>query len=180
MFLMGYSASKVPGEILFSDNISAEEYLSGEGYLSEPIEIPQGEHVCKFIAYSNGLNNQWISMSFLFVDEDQRVLLDEDAIVERYSGTGWAEGSSTNYKLVRLRGPRSYRISLFAEAGRWSQVGGDALTNSGQTLQIELRQGVRPAMLWVLGGVLASIYPFLRLLRWSLFSSAKSDWLSED
>ena len=180
MFLMGYSASRVAGEKLFSDTVSPTEYLSGEGYLSEPIAIPQGEHACKFFARSSGLNNQWIDMSFLFVDAEQRVLLDEDTIVERYMGSGWTEGSGTNYKLVRLRGPRSYRINLFAEAGSWSQAGGDVTTRSGHPLYIELRRGVRPARLWLFGGVLACIYPFLRLLRWMLFSSAKADWLTED
>ena len=181
MASMGFWANSKKGELVFKDRVSHEEYLSGPGYLSEPFEIPAGQHACRFDVYSPGINNQWVDMSFLVLDNEEKVLLDEDAIVERYTGSGWSEGKGATYQLLRLTGPKTYRLNLFADAGKWSQSGGDVTTTaSGPQLTIGLRRGIRPAKGWVIGGLLALVYPLLRMVRWMLFNSAKTDWLTPD
>ena len=180
MSLMAYYATTFQGERIFSDSVSSQTYLSDQGYLSDPIVIPSGDHICKFSASSSRLHNQWVSFSILFLDEDERVLLDEDSTVEKYYGQGWQEGSKSTYRLIKLTGPRKYRINLFGETGSWSQAGGDQIRASGPPISIQLDRGVKPAMGWIVGAMLAFVYPCFRMIKSISFASGKAEWLSED
>lgn len=179
LWFMGFDATRYTGERIFSDTVLSSAYLSGEGYVSPPIEIPEGVHVCKLSA-SSRLTNRWVEFSFLFTDDLENIMLDEDAIVERYEGPGWTEGSGATYQLVKLTGPRTYRLNLFGESGTWSQAGGDQPSTTGPSLDIALDRGVKPASGWFWAGLVAFVYPVIRLIKYFSFHSGKSDWLSED
>lgn len=162
--------------------ITSQEYMSERGYLSEPFEIPAGTHTCKVTVTGNGLSNSWVSVSLAFLDEQEQILLDADATVERYSGTEggerWSEGSGNDYTLVRLEGPKTYRLVVFGEAGVWSPSGGDRLASSGGSVNVQIERDVVPARFFLGGVLIAGAYPVLHLLRKFIFESSR--WPSDD
>ncbi len=192
-----------PGKtILPPTAIPASAYRSPEGFVTNEFEIPSGSHICKITTECNGLSNQWVAVGFAFVDDNDQVLLDTDAEVEYYSGTeggeSWSEGSKRDYKLVRLTGPKKYRLHVFGQSGSWSRAGGDrtdpeppsnAATGklaaqfnagkttprhySGKSITISLQRGVGIARYYFFAAIIALIYPVIELIRTISFSTQK-------
>ena len=75
--------------------------------------------------------------------------------------------------MVRLVGPKKYRVNIFGEAGSWSRAGGDRKISGGPDLNIEIRRNVGVARYYFIGMILAFIYPVYRLVRWISFRSTK-------
>ncbi len=175
MFLFAWTKSGTV--VLKNTRVQSSRYTADAGYISPEFEIPSGTHICKLTASSNGLNNQWVSYSVAFIDEDEKVLTDAESTVEYYSGTeggeSWSEGSKSKYVMVRLVGPKKYRVNIFGEAGSWSRAGGDRKISGGPDLNIEIRRNVGVARYYFIGMILAFIYPVYRLVRWISFRSTK-------
>lgn len=171
------------GEQVFeSGSIPASAYLAEDGYLTRPIEIPEGRHICRLEAHSSSVNNSWVAVSVAFLDEQENVLLDADAEVAYYHGVQggerWSEGSRTDSTLVILEGPQVYRLDVFGSAGVWSQTGGDRPTTRGPPLQLALYRGVLPARYFLIFGLLALLYPIWAYGRQALFEARR--WPSEE
>lgn len=169
-------------KVMEARNISSAQYLSEEGYISQPFEIPKGNHVCKLRTEGNGLDNSWVAMSVAFLDEQENVVLDADSAVEYYHGVeggeSWSEGSRSDSTLMRLTGPNTYRLNVFGESGVWSQYGGDQSGNQGATVDVELYRGVVPMRYFFFAAILAMIYPLWEFGRQWIFESSR--WPSDD
>lgn len=171
------------GSLVFqSRNIPSSAYLADDGYTTEPFSIPEGTHICKLRVEGNHLDNSWVSISVAFVDDQENVLLDTDATVERYSGyeggESWSEGASSRTRLVRLEGPKTYQMVVFGETGTWSTASGDRVTQSGSSVSVELHRGVVPLRYFVMAMLLTAIYPVKESLRKGFFEMQR--WPSDD
>jgi len=171
------------GEKIFEHpRVESSQYLSDAGFVSQPFEVPGGSHICKLAIEGHGLNNSWVGLSVAFLDEAENVVLDADAQVERYHGVeggeSWSEGSRSDYALFRLKGPATYRLNIFGEAGVWSRVGGDRRTTRGAPLSVALYRDVLPARYFVYAGILALVYPVWEFGRGAMFEARR--WPSDD
>ena len=164
-----------------STTMTSADYLSERGYVSEPFDVPRGNHIYKLQINSDGVYNSWVDMSIAFLDEDENVVLDADAIVESYSGTeggeSWSEGSKHDYTLIRLRGPNTYRLNVFGGAGTWSRRG-DRESSSGPAVTLKLYQDVMPIRFYLFGAIVALLYPMKEFGRGLLFEQRR--WPSDD
>lgn len=168
-------------KVFDSGSISSNQYLSERGYVSPPIEIPDGTHVCKLHAHSSGVNNSWVALSVAFLDEDENVVMDADQTVEYYHGVeggeSWSEGSRSDSTFFVLTGPKKYRLNVFGEAGTWSPRG-ESKTTSGAAVQMQLYRDSVPVRYFVIASLLALIYPVWEFGRKLLFESRR--WPSDD
>jgi len=171
------------GEKVFSTGpVSPAEYLSDNGFVSQPFDVPEGSHVCALRARGTGLNNSWVGLTVAILNEEEKVVLDADSVVEYYSGVeggeSWSEGSRTDSTLVRLTGPEKYRLNVFGEAGVWSRTGGDRKTTTGSPVTFEVRRGVVPARFFFIAAIVALAYPLWEFGRGILFEGRR--WPSDD
>lgn len=160
-----------------SGPIYAGVYLSERGFLSQPIEIPEGRHICRLEVRSDSVNNSWVAVSVAFLDPNENVLMDADAEVAYYHGVeggeSWSEGSRTDNTLLILDGPETYRLEVFGNAGLWSARGGDRKTTNGPSVEITLYSDATPARYFLIAGIVALIYPAWRYGRQALFESRR-------
>jgi len=168
--------------ILYEQAIQPAAYLSEQGWISEPFEIPEGSHICRLGISSNGLRNQWVSVSMAFLDEQENVVMDADATVEYYYGSSggesWSEGSRTDYALFRLEGPQTYRLNIFGQGGQWSRGSGSQPSTNVPAFELWLKRGVFPARYFLIAAILALLYPVYEFGRQILFESKR--WPSDD
>ena len=183
LVVLGMIAWLTSGTVVLDEGgISSASYLSESGYVTQPFEIPAGTHICKLSVSGSSLNNSWVALSVAVLDADENVVLDADATVEYYHGTeggeSWSEGSRNDYALVRLRGPQSYRLNVFGDAGVWSPTGGDQRTSSGGPIHIRMHRGVVPARYFLFATLLAAVYPVWEIGRQLVFEGRR--WPSSD
>jgi len=169
-------------QILDTGNIPSQQYLSDSGYVSEPVEVAEGSHICQLRAVSNQVNNSWVSLSIAVLDENEKVVLDADQTVEYYHGVqggeSWSEGSRKDSKLMRLEGPQTYRLNVFGECGTWSRIGGNRKTSRGPPVRLQLYREVLPSRYFLIGMILAVLYPIWEFGRQALFEARR--WPSEE
>lgn len=169
-------------QMLSTGAISSNVYLSERGFVSQPFDVPEGNHVCRLVARGSNLNNAWVGLTIAFLDQDEKVILDTDPQVEYYSGVEggerWSEGSEKDTKLFRLSGPRTLRVNAFGEAGVWSRSGGDQKTESGSSVTIDVYRGVMPARYFLVAMILTLIYPVVQTARRILFETRR--WPTDD
>lgn len=163
--------------VLQADRIPSSAYLSPEGYVSEPFELSPGSHICRIHADGLSLNNSWVALSVAILNEEDQLVNDSDIVVERYSGTeggeSWSEGSRTDYQLVRIEGPGSYRLNLFGEAGVWSPRGGDTSSNYGSEVTVRIDRDVVPARYYTYGMLVCFALPAFEFVRYVVFRKRK-------
>lgn len=175
-----YLFSNAGSEILLNADVP-KSYMSEQGWISQPFEVPPGNHVCELHTYAKGLKNEWTAMTIAFLDEEERVVLDADAVMERYSGYSggehWSEGSLDDYALFRLEGPATYRLNVFGQSGTWSRRG-DQKTNTAHDVQLIVRSDVSVLRYYIIALILVAWYPIWEFTRQGLFEANR--WPSED
>jgi predicted RNA-binding Zn-ribbon protein involved in translation (DUF1610 family) len=168
--------------VLSTGPIPSSAYLSESGHVSEPFEIPAGNHTCKLEAVARSVDNAWVALSVAVLDEEENVALDAEATVEYFHGVeggeSWSEGSREDYTLFRLTGPKTYRLNVFGSAGVWSQTGGDRQTHTGAPVELTLYRDVLPARYFLYAAVLAAIFPIWEFGRRVMFEARR--WPSDD
>jgi len=168
--------------LFYQEPIQSNAYLSNEGWISPPIQIPEGSHVCEVKVWGRSLNNQYVGLSVAFLDDRERVCLGTEGVVERYSGVeggeAWREGSLADSRLVRLEGPATYLLNVFGEAGKWSRYSGDRQTNTGPPVGVRLAKAAIPARYLIYATILIALYPMYLSFKKTSFEARR--WPSDD
>ncbi len=143
---------------------------------SEPFTLKGGRNI-EVEAYSS-VNNSWVYLQFDLINQSTGAATFFDLPIERYSGSGWSEGSAKSKKVLKAVGSGEYTLRVGIERSR--------VKNPAQ-VRVVLREGVmRFRYFLVLLGFLALI-PFFTMLhqrgferrRWSDASMAGPVWSQE-
>lgn len=158
LLVVALAAAVWSGEKVFEAAVSPAEYLSENGALTPPFELPLGRHICRLEVRAD-VNNAWVAVDVGVVDETEDVLVQADGEMEYYHGRDsdgrWSEGNGRDSTLFRLDGPGPYRLAVFGSAGNWPEGG----PTPRHDVHLVLRRGVFPVRYALLGSILAFLFP---------------------
>ena len=165
------------GDQTLRERFDLRRIASSKGAISKTFVIPEGEHIMEMDVFARN-DNSWVNVGIAFVDENDDVDFDAEAVMESYSGytdgEHWSEGSDSDSTLFKLKGPKKYRLNIFGEGGMWPS----GYVKKSGVVDVTLSQGAIPSRYFLLALIVVLIYPVKELVRQITFESTR--WPSED
>ncbi|MFW5857107.1 MAG: DUF4178 domain-containing protein [Planctomycetota bacterium] len=153
-------------------SVPATQYLqslNAEGFLSEPFEVSQA--CIEQIEFKAPVNNSWVYLECLLLDETQAPVLSWTEEISYYHGHDWSEGSQSSSTVFRVDEPGRYRLAVRGQGG----AGNTGSVPRRETVTVTVWEGVVLTRYFIVAAILFALVPILEIARRGGFEAKRNE-----